>query len=323
MQKLISLLLALLLLFSTLPCALAADPAIPADEALVRSLLPDYTLVEGNVYQNQMRLIMRKPDHTLIFVGCVQMPDGVWVMQESSPLPEGTILGVENFVHSLGIPSGDYFFIVSVSPDAAGVWGVSMFYPNDGSLFQTGRDWISNGVHPVEGLYGTTSWSDLAYVDWLRLPATYEEAAALLITDRWAVVNNPNPADRLHLRVDQSKSARSLGKYYNNTPVEVLRRDGNWTKVNIGGVTGWMMTEFLAFGDDMKTVKYAGPSLQAKSDATQLYFAPDKASPLRMLGEGESFYVLGIIEGEWYHIWMPYSAQYAYVEWDALTPGNG
>lgn len=323
MQKLISLLLALLLLLAAVPCALAADPAIPADEELVRSLLPDYTLVEGNIYENQMRLIMRKPDNTLIFVGCVQRPDGVWLMQESSPLPEGTVLGVENFVHSLGIPSGDFFFIVSVSPDAWGVWGVSMFYPSDGSLFQTGRDWISNGVHPVEGLFGTTPWSDLAYIDWLRLPATYEEAAAMLVTDNRAVVNNPNPADRLHLRVEKSKSSRSLGKYYNGTPVEVLMRDGDWTMVNIGGVNGWMMTEFLAFGDTAKTVEYAGPWLDAKDDVLQLYSAPDRNSPLRMLGEGESFYVLGIIEGEWYHIWLPYCGQYAYVEWDALTPGNG
>ncbi|MBE5778168.1 MAG: SH3 domain-containing protein [Clostridiales bacterium] len=323
MRKPIFLLLALLLLFSSLPCALAADPAIPADEDLVHSLLPEYTLVEGHVYKNQMRLLMRKADNTLVFVGCLQTESGAWITHQSSPLPEGTILGVENFVDSLGIPSGDYFFTVSVSPDAAGVWGVSMFYPNDGSLFQSGTNWISDGVHPVEGLFGTTPWSNLAHIDWLRLPASYEEAAALLNTERWAVVSNPNPADRLHLRTEQSRSAASLGKYYNGTPVRVLKRDGNWTQVEICGITGWMMTEFLAFRDDMKNVEYAGPWLHHKNESTALYFSPDKATITRMADQSESLYVMGIVGQEWYHVWLPYSNEFAYVTIDSLTPGNG
>ena len=62
------------------------------------------------------RLLMEKPDGTLVFVGCVQGAWNEWQLTESTPLPEGTILGVENFTHSLGIPSRKYYDCVSVEP---------------------------------------------------------------------------------------------------------------------------------------------------------------------------------------------------------------
>ena len=81
----------------------------------------------------------------------------------------------------------------------------------------------------------------------------------------WAVVNNPDSADRLHLRTKASRSGTSLGKFYNGTPVQVLERKGDWTRVQIGfgatARTGWMMTKYLAFGADMDAVRDAFPEL--------------------------------------------------------------
>ena len=86
----------------------------------------------------------------------------------------------------------------------------------------------------------------------------------------WAVVNNPDPADRLHLRAKASKSGRSLGKFYNGTPVRVLERKGDWTRVQIGfgdsSRTGWMMTKYLAFGADMDKVHDAFPELTFREE---------------------------------------------------------
>lgn len=81
----------------------------------------------------------------------------------------------------------------------------------------------------------------------------------------WAVVSNPNPADRLHLRTSADKGSHSQGKFYNGTPVKVLRQSGSWTKVQLGfgatARTGWMMTKYLAFGADMDKVQDAFPEL--------------------------------------------------------------
>lgn len=66
-----------------------------------------------------------------------------------------------------------------------------------------------------------------------------------------AVVNNPNSIDRLNLRTKPGQDAPTLGKYYSGTPVEVLGGDQNgWTKVRIHTLEGYMMTQYLAFGQD-------------------------------------------------------------------------
>lgn len=53
-------------------------------------------------------------------------------------------------------------------------------------------------------------------------------------TSHYAFVNNPDPADRLHLRAKSEKGAASLGKFYNRTPVYVLEERGDWARVRIG-----------------------------------------------------------------------------------------
>lgn len=108
---------------------------------------------------------------------------------------------------------------------------------------------------------GTLTASDLFTVDFADLTG----AAPDLDQSGWAVVNNPDPADRLHLRTEPDKASRSLGKFYNGTPVQVLDKSGSWTKVQIGfgptARTGWMMTKYLAFGADMDKVQPVFPDL--------------------------------------------------------------
>lgn len=321
-MKKICLLLALLLALCIAPTALASEPAIPADEKLVKELLPDYTLVEGNIVEHQMRLLMRKADNTLVFVGAVQDDTDTWHLAESMPLPEGTILGVENFVHSLGIPSNDNYDCISVHPYADFTWGVSLIYPDDGSMFLLGRNWISNEVHVFDGVFGAHPWSDVTSIDWTTLPDSYEEAVATLDVSSFAVVNNPDPADRLHLRTEADRSAESLGKFYSGTPVIVTERGKEWTKVTAAGMEGWMMTKYLVFGEDMESVEYAGPWLDQKQEETQIFSAANDAALLRLMSH-ETFFVIGVHGEEWYIIWLPDSDEYAFVHQDDLWPGNG
>ena len=50
---------------------------------------------------------------------------------------------------------------------------------------------------------------------------------------------------KLHLREAASQNARSLGLYPNGTAVRVTARSGAWAFVNISGVSGYMMLQFL------------------------------------------------------------------------------
>lgn len=68
-----------------------------------------------------------------------------------------------------------------------------------------------------------------------------------------AVVNNPDPSDRLNLRTNPSPDAPTLGKYYNGTYLEVLSNEKNgWVKVSIFDLEGYMMAKFLVYPEQLE-----------------------------------------------------------------------
>ena len=143
-----------------------------------------------------------------------------WIT-ESTPLPEGTILGVSNFNDSLGFPSTNFYDCVSVKPYADGTWGVSMFMPDAGGMVFLEKHMVYDGISEVESSIGDHPWSDITFIDWASLPLTEAEALTQLDRSDWAVVNNPRREDRLHLRAAPDADAASYGKYYNRTPVRI------------------------------------------------------------------------------------------------------
>ena len=320
MRKL--LILFLLLLTAT---AYAADPANPADPEMVARILPtaDLTFVDGIDDGDELRLLMQRKNGELLFVGGVKEDSG-WILTYSSPLPEGTILGVENFTHSLGIPGEKYYDIVSVAPYADGSWGVSLIYPYnaDNELFPLRKHVIYENGQAICGYIGDHPWSDITCIDWTSLPDSYAEAVSRIDNTRWAVVNNPDPADRLNLRCEPSKSSPSLGRYYNRTPVRILEYGEEWCAVRVGPFEGYMMTEFLAFADDMDYVVYAGPWLDIDGDHYPTHPVPDTDAPGQYRAAADDFIILGV-KGDFYHVWYPYEEDYAYILSNFLTPGNG
>lgn len=93
--------------------------------------------------------------------------------------------------------------------------------------------------------------------DLTALPSTLEELNARLDRTKLAVVCNPDPNDRLHLRTKPSREANSLGKFWNGTPVRVLGERDGWCQVEIGTdgrLIGWMMKKYLVTGAKMDQV---------------------------------------------------------------------
>ncbi len=318
MRKL--LIMFLLLLTTT---AYAAEPANPADPEMVARILPtaDLTFVDGIDDGDELRLLMRRKNGELLFVGGEKEASG-WLFTFSSPLPEGTILGVENFTHSLGIPSGTFVDLVSVRPYADGSWGVSYIdsWGSSGEI-HLGKHVIYD-THVLEGYFGDHPWSDITGIDWTSLPDSYAEAVARIDTTRWAVVNNPDPADRLNLRCEPSRQSPSLGRYYNRTPVRIREYGEEWCRVQIGRLEGYMMTEYLAFGDDMDYVVYAGPELGSGGNHYPTHPVPYTDVEGTYRASTDRFIILGV-KGDFYHVWYPYEEDYAYILNSFLTPGNG
>lgn len=337
MKRLCAVLLSVALALCALP-ALAGDAPVRPDAALVAQLfppaegteamsgtLPGYTYVEGVLEDGLLRMLARRPeDHALVFVGGVNEGEAGWKLTVSTPLPEGTILGVENFTTSLGIPAEDYYHAVTLSPFEDGSWGVTLMIPRSEGLFLLGPNWAGSGEGtPAPQAIGFSPWRDVTTIDWDTLPLTWTEAAAALDRSNWAVVSNPNPADRLNLREKPDIQSGSLGKYYNGTPVQLVEYGKEWCYVNVGYEAGWMMTEYLAFDGAADAVRYAGPWLHAKDGPVALYSHAKEAARGRDLNRGESFIVIGVVGEEWVHIWLPDAGAAYYVKAEDLTPGNG
>lgn len=125
---------------------------------------------------------------------------------------------------------------------------------------------------------------------------------------QYARVNNPNPADRLHLRNGPGSGYASLGKYYNGTVCEILKGTASdkWIKVQIypTGVTGWMNTDYLAFGDNRDQVKNVQPSARViNPTGLNLRLAPNANGRIvYTLQKGEGVTVLGVAGSQWAHV---------------------
>ncbi len=301
-------------------------PGYKALEQTARELFPEDTFLGGSIPWNELdlRMLMRRKDGKVVLRCIRDLSQGKDVLPrydvtESAPLPDNTYYGVENFTNSLGISiPGSRLLSVDVA-ERNGVWGVSMSYDRD--MIFLGSNWMRNDMES-HIFIGEHPWSDITKIDWTSLPHTWQEALDALDTSHYAVVNNPDPADRLHLRALPDRSSRSLGKYYNGTPAKVLESEGDWVQVDVLGQTGWMLRRYLAFGEDVKQVASAFNkqfALESRGIAP-VYLDTDG---LDIIAYDSTFLIAGILGDEWYHVWLPDKGIAGYVKQENLWPGNG
>ena len=164
------------------------------------------------------------------------------------------------------------------------------------------------------------------------LEDSYEEMIARMDMADYALVSNPNPEDRLHLRAKPDKGSYSYGKFYNRTPVLVLERGKTWTKVQIGrggaAMTGYMMTKFLAFDEAEKAkLQCAFPQMHLKdayrSSGMCMYAEPrGSAVTDRLFTQERDDFIIGVSGDEWYVV-LRADGAVGYVPQGAFWAGNG
>ena len=178
-------------------------------------------------------------------------------------------------------------------------------------------------------IIGDFALSRLSNTEPALLPHTPEAIRAAVDAAHWATVCNPDAKDRLHLRAAPQKSAASLGKCWNGTPVRVLNRPGAWAKVRLGneihGLTGWMMAKYLSFGDAASKVKRAFPEKTVQEAYLGKNAFRDIAmtmpSPL-FLSEYDDFFVVGVVENSLYLL-LDVDGNVGYVPQSWLWDVNG
>lgn len=121
-----------------------------------------------------------------------------------------------------------------------------------------------------------------------------------------AVVNNPNPTDRLNLRDEAKSSSNIVRKYYNGVKVEILSNvNSEWAKVRIGNAEGYMQRKFLATGAAASNVQSAVAFgiVDVTWPQTKLALREhptDDSGALGSYENGTGVEVLGVSEG-WLH----------------------
>ncbi len=258
---------------------------------------------------------------------------GKWVLTHSAPMPPGAGFDADlswNLLWVKGLyPDSDgYSAAFTCTPE--GLWALRLVQAKD--TFHVLPSGLQDSAQP-DTIYpvGSHPWGDIRTLDVAALPISLAQATAQLDTHGWAVVNNPNPADRLHLRTENSQQATSLAKFYNGSAVRVLQIDGAWARVRIGGLEGWMMKRYLAFGKDMNSVRRVMPqSIRIKDehlrDGLPLYARTTDLHPLPGRRTFQDLLyntaAIGVVGDQWYYLWLDDgSSGYQLQSW--YWPGHG
>lgn len=206
----------------------------------------------------------------------------------------------------------------------------------DADVLSVGVDCVrvdeSGGLGRNDGyVYGECERLDLMKIPVEQWPSNQQEAVARLDTDAYAFVNNDNPADRLHLRESPSRNAKSLGKFYNRTPVRIVAWEGDWAYVEIGTgeshLSGYMMTKYLVRGGGDRNVRSAFEMLMPTDamgqDGAPIFSGPDDTTEeIGRFGQSDGEYVIGVYGGDWVIV-MTWDGDVGYVHRADVWAGNG
>lgn len=114
------------------------------------------------------------------------------------------------------------------------------------------------------------------------------------------IVVNPDASDRLNLRSAASKDSASLGKFYTGTVVTVDRESaGGWTAVCVGGLHGYMQTDFLRAGDSAQRYRSALPVVTFLKAANGLALPKSGSTLISPMGVGNRVRLLGVNPSGW------------------------
>ncbi|MBP3655870.1 MAG: SH3 domain-containing protein [Clostridia bacterium] len=151
----------------------------------------------------------------------------------------------------------------------------------------------------------------------LLLAALLISSAACLAAGESLYVDNRETdkvyPERLNMRDEPSKEGGLIGLYYTGTQASVLEQDGEYCKVEIAGVTGYMASEFLITLDEAKA-RYGDEAAfltgrDAQVDLGGLWKTQqsltdtmgDEAKTLTTLRSGDRVELFGIV-GDWAYV---------------------
>ena len=319
--------------FNELISAHGASDVFLVDNALDLDRVPvPGVIVESDAQENALILLTRLDENTSQ-IHIVTLADGAYSVASSRPLPGNVYMDIfHSGEDEISLERNGQAQQVGFQRMADGTWQLEWVMNSGAPSFDynvefcgVAYEWTNQGT---DGLYiGSLSsgMDNLLTIDLDQLPTSMESLISLVDSDGWAVVNNPNPADRLHLRVEPKRGAKSLGKFYNGTPVQVHETKGDWCRVSIGldgHLEGWMMKKYLAFGEQMQDVDCVFPQLGLKEEHQNAFAYADQdmdGNGYRMNG---TIWIAGVVDDELYVI-LTNRGETGYMPQEWFWAGNG
>lgn len=319
--------------FNELISTHGASDVFLVDNALDLDRVPvPGVIVESDVQENALILLTRLDENTSQ-IHIVTLEDGAYSVASSKPLPGNVYMDIfHSDEDEISLEWNSQAQQAGFQRMADGTWQLEWVMNSGAPSFDynvefcgVAYEWTNQGT---DGLYiGSLSsgMDNLLTIDLNQLPTSMESLISLVDPDGWAVVNNPNPADRLHLRVEPKRGAKSLGKFYNGTPVQVHEIKGDWCRVSIGlngHLEGWMMKEYLAFGEQMQDVDCVFPQLGLKEEHQNAPAYADQDMDGNGYHLNGTIWIAGVVDDELYVI-LTNRGETGYMPQEWFWAGNG
>jgi len=319
--------------------AYTADPEYGFNPAMLEGmggklLYDGETLVDLDVKQDALALAVRRANG-MYGVRIARDYGGGYIINENNDIAGAVSFDALHAGENQVMPHIAGYGDCTLEHLGDGCWYLTGTYADEGVRY--GMDAICSYEYATIGrndgmVYGASPWGRIGLIDFNALPRTYEQALDGIDQSAYAMVHNPNPADRLHLRVAPDKGAASLGKFYNRTPVRVLEYGKTWTKVRIGseldGLTGYMMTKYLVFDKSEKAaLACAFPQKHLIEDYLEtgvtMYQEPSRRAEAHQRFENQHRdFIIGVVNDEWYVV-MRADGAVGYVPQEMFLDGNG
>jgi cell wall-associated NlpC family hydrolase len=129
----------------------------------------------------------------------------------------------------------------------------------------------------------------------------------------------------LNVRKKASTSSKIVGKMTNHNACEILKTDGEWTKIKSGDVKGYVKSEYLVTGDEAIEIAREEIVTVATVNTSTLRVREEASTDSKVLslaGEGDDLTVVGQ-EEDWYLVEMDDQTGYVsgdYVEISEKLP---
>lgn len=299
------------------------------DDFLNTSLIPvSGSILQSSIQPHALLLLMEDEAGVRRLTEITRNENGVYALRQTPPLPKGVWMdsfhaGMEELLLEWDQQHHQVNFQRTFDGEWKLIWLTCYgeketlncsFGLNTCTLMDT--DTMKVGTLPFD------PFAD----DLTALPSTLEELNARLDRTKLAVVCNPDPNDRLHLRTKPSREADSLGKFWNGTPVRVLNERDGWCQVEIGTdgrLTGWMLKKYLVTGAKMDQVTpcFSQQTLRDDKAETETPIYTDLSLKERYCTHS-GWALMGVVN-DWLYVVVTDEGETGYAPMEWFFDGNG